>query len=79
MAEAGLQEVETYVYRRQNTVTQFIATRTIKDICLAAEHKTGHRYPSVSGNRTGWMWRGCKWWLRRWNGQREERIQTEQR
>ena len=29
MAEAALQEVETYVSCRQNTVAQFIATRLI--------------------------------------------------
>ena len=43
MAEAGLQEVETYVSRRQNTVTQFIATRPIMDLCLATEQRPGPR------------------------------------
>ena len=37
MLEAGLQEVETYVSRRQNTVAQFIVTRLIMDLCLAAD------------------------------------------
>ena len=37
MAEAGLQEVDTYVSRCQNTVAQFIATRPIRNLCLAAE------------------------------------------
>ena len=32
MAEAGLQEVETYVSCHQNTVTQFVATRPIMDV-----------------------------------------------
>ena len=36
MAEAGLQVVETYSARHQNTVTQYIATRPIMDLCLAA-------------------------------------------
>ena len=39
MAETGLQEVETYVSRRQNTV----ATRPIMDLCLAAEQRPGSR------------------------------------
>ena len=39
MAEAGLQEVETYVYRLQNTVRQFIATRPNMDLCLAVEKR----------------------------------------
>ena len=43
MAEAGLQEVETYVSRRQNTVAQFIATRPIMDLCLATEQRPGPR------------------------------------
>ena len=36
MAEAGLQDVETYIYRRHNKVTQFILTRPITNLCLAA-------------------------------------------
>ena len=34
---AGLQEVETYVSCRQNTSIQYIATRTILDLFLAAD------------------------------------------
>ena len=41
--EAGLQEVGTYVSRRQNTVKQFIATRPIIDLCLAEERRPGSR------------------------------------
>ena len=41
MLEAGLQEVETYVSRRQNTVAQFIVTRLIMDLCLVAEWRPG--------------------------------------
>ena len=43
MAEADLQEVETYVSRRQSTVTQYIATRPIMDLCLAAKRRPGPR------------------------------------
>ena len=43
MAEAGLQEVETYISRRQNTATQFIATSPIMDLFLAAERIPGPR------------------------------------
>ena len=39
MAEAGFQEVETYVSLRQNTFAQFIAARPITDLCLAAERR----------------------------------------
>ena len=43
MEESGLQEVETYVSRFQNTVSQFIDTRPIMDLCLAAERRLGSR------------------------------------
>ena len=43
IAEAGLQEVNKYVSRRHNTVTQFIATRPIMDLCLAEERCLGSR------------------------------------
>ena len=43
MAEAGLQEVETYVYLRQNTVAQYIVTRPIMELCLAENCRLGPR------------------------------------
>ena len=43
MAKAGLQEMEIYISRRQNTVTQFITTRDIMDLCLAAKQRPGPR------------------------------------
>ena len=45
MAEAGLQEVENDVSCLKNTVEQFIATRTIMNLCLAVERRPG---PQVS-------------------------------
>ena len=38
-AEAMLQEVETFISRCQNTVTQFITTRHIIDLCIAVERR----------------------------------------
>ena len=43
MEDAGLQEVESYVSHRQNTVAKFIATKPIIDLCLAAEWRSGPR------------------------------------
>ena len=43
MAGAGLQEVETYVSRRQNTEAQYIVTRPIMDLCLVAKRRPGPR------------------------------------
>ena len=43
IAEAGLQEMETYVSGRQNIVAQYIATRPIMDLCLEAKRRPGPR------------------------------------
>ena len=43
MAEAGFQEVEAYVSCHQNTVAQYIATRSIMDLCLAEKRRPGTR------------------------------------
>ena len=53
MAEAGLQEVETYVSHHQNTVVQYIATRTIMDLCLAAKRRPGPRVTMWWGVQEG--------------------------
>ena len=41
--EAGLQELETYISRRKNTVEKFIEVRTIMDLGLEAERRPGSR------------------------------------
>ena len=41
MKAVGLEEVETYVLRHQNTVAQYISTRLILELCLTAERRTG--------------------------------------
>ena len=43
MAEAGLQEVETYVSHRHKNVAQYIETRPIVDLYLAAKRRPGPR------------------------------------
>ena len=43
MVEAELLELETYVSLRQNTITQFIKTRPIMDLCLSAQRRPGPR------------------------------------
>ena len=53
MAEAGFQEVETYVYRRQNTVEKYIATRPIVDLCLAAKQRPGPRVTTLWWEQEG--------------------------
>ena len=53
MAEAGLQEVDTYVSRHQNTVAKFIATRPIMDLCLAAARSMGSMVSNKWWNQDG--------------------------
>ena len=43
MVEAGLQDIETYATHRQNTVTKYIATRPIADLCLEVGRRPGVR------------------------------------
>ena len=37
----GMDEIGVYITLRQNTVTQYIATRPIMDLCLAVEWRLG--------------------------------------
>ena len=43
MAEAGMEEVETYIAQCHKTVTDIIMIRPIMDLCLAAERHPGER------------------------------------
>ena len=37
----GLEKIEVYIERLQNMVVQYIATRLIMDLCLAADRNPG--------------------------------------
>ena len=41
MEEAGFEEIGDYILKRQNTVTQYIATRLILDLCKKTVRRTG--------------------------------------
>ena len=43
MAETGVQKVDTYAACCQNTITKFIVTRPIIDLCLASVRRPGAR------------------------------------
>ena len=43
LAMMVLEEIEVYISPRQNIVAQYIATRPIMELCLAAERKPGMR------------------------------------
>ena len=41
MAEAGMEEVETYIAQCHKTVTDIIMIRPIMDLCLAVDRRLG--------------------------------------
>ena len=41
IAEARFEKMETYIRRNQNTYVQYIATRSLMDLCEATEKKQG--------------------------------------
>ena len=49
MEEKGFEEIGVYITRRQNTVTQYIATRLILDLCEQSIWRPG-------------AWVSWKWW-----------------
>ena len=49
MQDAGLEEVEAYVLRRQNTFAQYIVTQPIPDLFKETVQRTG-------------MWVAKRWW-----------------
>ena len=64
MAESGLQEVDTYVSRLNNTVAQFTMTSPIVDLCLSVKQRPGTRVT-------------MRWWEQ--DGLDLERLWTEAR
>ena len=48
MVEAGFEGIGTYITRRQNTVAQYIAKRSIMDFCERAARRMGVR--------VSWRW-----------------------
>ena len=49
MAEAGFEDIGTYVTRRQHTVAQYIVTQTILDLCERSARRP-----------VAWVY--CQWW-----------------
>ena len=46
MREVGLEDIETYIYRRKNTVAQYIGTHPIMDLCMDTEKRAGSPTPT---------------------------------
>ena len=55
--EAGIVRARTSVLWRQNTVAQFIATRTILGLCEVAERRRGKRVPQRWWEQPGIDWK----------------------
>ena len=49
MVEAGFEGIGTYITRRQNIATHYIATQTILDLCERSA-------------RRPWAWVSRRWW-----------------
>ena len=49
--EAGLETIETYIHRIQNTIDQYIATGTILELCKEAEWCLGEQVPKRESAR----------------------------
>ena len=45
MKEAGLEEINKYIYRSNNTVSHYISMCPILDLCLDTEGRSGSRVP----------------------------------
>ena len=56
MQEASMDIIETYIAHHQNTISQYIVTSMILDLCLAVEHHPG---PKVTKRR--WEQEGLDW------------------
>ena len=60
MREAGLTEIGKSIANRQNTVTQYIATRPLLDLCEEARAREGTRVPLRWCNQKGIDWETAK-------------------
>ena len=60
MKEAGLTDVRTSIYRRQNTVAQYIDTQPILDLCEGATQRGGERVTMRWWEQMGIDWEKAK-------------------
>ena len=60
MKEAGLTDIRTSIQRRQNTVTQYIATRPLLDLCEGARQREGARVTLRWWDQLGIEWEKAK-------------------
>ena len=58
MQEVGLEIIETYITNHQKTISQYIATSPILELCLAVERKLGLQIPKCWWEQDGMDWEG---------------------
>ena len=60
MKYAGFTDVRTFINRRQNTVTQYITTRPLLDLCEGATQRGGARVTMRCWDQKGIDWEKAK-------------------
>ena len=60
MKEAGFKDVRTSINRKQNTITQYIATRPLMDLCERTTHIGGARVTMRWWDQKGIDWGKAK-------------------
>ena len=60
MKEAGLTDIHKSIQRRQNTVAQYIATRTLLDLCEGSRQREGARFTLRWREQLGIDWEKAK-------------------
>ena len=60
MKEVGLTDIRTSIMKRQNTVAQYIATRTLLDLCEGARAREGAKVPLRWWDQAGIHWEMAK-------------------
>ena len=60
MKEAGITDVQTSINRRQNTVAQYIATRSLLELCEGVAQREGARVTLRWWYQTGIDWEKAK-------------------
>ena len=58
--EAGLTDIRTSILKRQNTVAQYIATRSLLDLCEGARAREGAKVPLRWWDQAGIDWETAK-------------------
>ena len=59
MQEAGMEIIDTYITNHQKTISQYIVTIPILELCLAVDQHLGLRVPKWWWEQEGMDWEGA--------------------